>query len=265
MVNRPAPGSLFVLVFAARVCLSQVPAHYIAIDVPRGVSSESVFIRYILAGEDIGSWVQERPGVSSYIISTTREGQSATGIKAVLYAPGCAIQTLDLPLSNSNNPRYSFVCRPLTSVSITGKLTQTGRLAGREVNLQARYIARWAQSFLGIGAGIPVTIPTGDFVYLSADSSFRISVPDLSRDPLAGDATHAGELQIWAKDKTTGEDVAQLTPAGSPTFKTRMGGLRIQSEYPSGAVFAPCAVNGHHVLLDREGFSLREFGDPCDR
>jgi hypothetical protein len=252
------------LVLTAGVCSSQMPAPYIAIDVPSGVGSESVFIRYILAGEELGGWVQPRAGVSSYVIGTTREGQSATRIKAVLYAPGCAIQTLDLPLSNSNNPQYSFLCRPLGSVWITGRLKQTERLAGREVKLQARYIARWAQSFLGLPSGIPLTIPVGDLAYLSADNGFRISVPDLSSDPLAGDPDRSGELQLWAKDKATGEDVAQLTSAGSPTFGTRMGGLKIQSEYPPGMVFAPCALSPH-VLLDREGFSIRAFGDPCDR
>jgi hypothetical protein len=39
----------------------------------------------------------------------------------------------------------------LSSVRITGKLTQTERLSGREVKVQARYIARWAGDFLGSG------------------------------------------------------------------------------------------------------------------
>ena len=263
-VTRPFSGSLLILVLAAGVCSSQMPSHYIAIDIPDSVNSESVFIRYILAGEELGGWVQARPGVSSYIVSTTRQGQSATRIKAVLYAAGCAIETLDLPLSNSNNPRYSFICQPLATVSITGKLTQTERLAGREVRMPAKYIARWAQSFLGLPAGIPLTIPVGDVAYLSAENSFRISVPDLSRDALAARPDHSGELQIWVKDKATGDDIAQLTPRGSPAFKTGMGGLRIQKEYPPDTVFAPCA-RSTNVLLDREGFSIRQFGDPCDR
>jgi hypothetical protein len=175
----------------AGFCVGQVlqpparPAHYIAIDIPEAVNSESVFIRYILAGEELGGWVQPRPGVSSYIIGTTRGGQSAARIKAVLYAPGCSLQTLDLPLSNSTNPHYSFICRPLGNVWITGNLLQTERLAGREVKIQAKYIARWAQSFLGLPAGIPLTVPVGGEGYLAADNSFRISVPDLWRDPLA--------------------------------------------------------------------------------
>jgi hypothetical protein len=262
-VGRETAGFLLLLVLAAGVCLGQIPAHYVAINIPSAVSSESMFIRYILAGEELGGWVRPLAGVSSYIISTTREGQSAARIKAVLYSPGCAIQTLDLPLSNSSNPQYLFICRPLRSLWITGKVTQTERLSGREVKLQARYVARWARSFLGLDAEIPLTIPTGDAAYLSADDSFRISVPDLSRDPLAATPDHPGEIQIWAKDKSTGDDVAQLIPVGSPAFKTRMGGLKIQDEYPSEPVFVPCGLPRSLDLIRRGGFTIGDFRDPC--
>jgi hypothetical protein len=245
----------------------QVPAHYIAINVPDGVRSESIFIRYILAGEELGGWVQARSGINSYIIDTTHGGQSATRIKAILYAPGCAIQTLDIPLSDSNNPEYSFMCRPLASVWIGGRLTQTERLYGRDVKLRAKYIARWAQPFLGLGAEIPVTIPAGDVAYLAADGSFRIWVPDFSRDPLAGAPDHAGELQIWALDKAGEDAVAQLVPAGPQAGRTRTGGLKVQRAYPSETSFAPCTVNPDRLQQhDREGFALRPAPyDVCDR
>src|SRR5580698_9058321 len=135
------------LVLTAGVGSSQLPAHYIAVDLPPDVRSESVFIRYILAGEEIGGWVQPHPGVSAYVISTARGDAAASGIKAVLYAPDCAIQTLDVTLSNSNNPRVAFLCQPLGSVGIAGKIVQRGRMPGREIQVQAKYIARWAQPF----------------------------------------------------------------------------------------------------------------------
>jgi hypothetical protein len=255
---------LLMLVVAAGPGFAQIPSHYVAIDLPSEVSPENVFIRYILAGEAIGGFVQPRPGVSAYIISTTRGDRSAPGIKAVLYAPGCAIQTLDLPLSDSNNPRYSFVCRPLGSVGIAGRILQPERLTGHEVRVQARYIARWAQPFLGLG-DILVTIPVGDVSDLSTDYRFHISVPDLARDPLAGAPDHAGDIQIWAKDKTSGDDVAQLLPGGSAAFRTRMGGLRIQREYPAETIFSPCAVPRSLALIRRDGFIIRtgDYKDPC--
>lgn len=254
---------ILILVLTACVGSGQTPSHYVAIDLPSEVSSESVFIRYILAGKEIGGWVQPRPGVSAYIISTTRGDGSAAGIKAVLYAPGCGMQTLDVPRSDSN-PRYPFLCRPLRSVPIAGKVLQPERLTGHEVNVQARYIARWAQPFLGLG-DILVSIPVGDVVSLLADYRFHMSVPDLARDPLAGAPDHPGEIQIWAKDKTSGDDVAQLLPDGSTTFRTRMGGLKIQREYPAETVFAPCAVPRALMLIRRDGFTIRpgDYKDPC--
>jgi len=99
----PVAFFLPALVLVAGDCLGQVPrlptasSHYLEIKFSREVISESVFGRYLLDGKDFGGWIQPRPGVSSYFISTTHEGRSATRIKALLYAPGCAIETLDLP------------------------------------------------------------------------------------------------------------------------------------------------------------------------
>jgi hypothetical protein len=172
-----------------------------------------------------------------------------------------------LRLAGSGNPQYSFICQPLGSVAISGKLVRSDRLYGREIKLQAKYIARWAPTFPGIGNDLPLTISVGDVGLVSADGRFRMSVPDLARDPLAGTSERAGELQIWAVDKTSGDAVAQLTPATPQPLKAGMGGLKLRSEYPAEIVFAPCTVNpkskqGH----DQEGFALRpDPSDACDR
>jgi hypothetical protein len=237
----------------------------IEIKLPRWVNSESVFIRYQFAGEQFGGWVQPHPGVSSYFISTTHEGRPVTRIKAILYARGCAIQTLDLPVLGSNNQQYSFICLPLPTVWIVGALTRTDRLYGREVKLQAKYIARWSQSFLEASNAIVTTIPVGDVAYPSPDGRFRLSVPDFSQDPLAGAPNHPGELQIWATDQASDGIVALLIPAGPQAIKTRMGGLKIRSEYPPEIVFVPCAANPPRVH-DAIGFAKRPGpSDACDR
>jgi hypothetical protein len=264
----PLPG---ILVLAAGLCSVQnaqrvlAPSPYVEVKLPRAVNSESVFVRYVLTGEDFGGWVQPQPGVSSFFIrTTTHEGRPATRIKALLYAPGCAIQLMDLAVSGSNNREYSFICRPLSSIWIAGTLTRTDRLYGLEVKLHAKYVARWAQSFLQPGAGTITTIPVGDVAYPSPDGRFRLSVPDFSQDPLAGSPDHPGELQIWARERNSGDIVAQLVPTGPQDVKARMGGLRIQSEYPSGLVFAPCATNAPRH--DATGFAMRpEAADACDR
>src|SRR5712671_6332175 len=110
-MKRRVVGFFSRLVLAAGVCSGQTarlpvhPSHYVEIKLPPGVISEGFFVRYALAGESFGGWVPPLSGVSSYFIDTTLKGRQATGIKAILKAPGCAIQTLDLPLSGSNNPQ----------------------------------------------------------------------------------------------------------------------------------------------------------------
>jgi hypothetical protein len=136
------------------------------------------------------------------------------------------------------------------------------RCYGREVKVQAKYIARWAQAFLELGD--VTTIPIGDIAHLSPNGHFRMSIPDFSQDPLAG-APDRGELQVWARDKTTERIVAQLVPVRLRVMKTRMGGMKILSEYPSEIGFAPCIANPAAVH-DASGFALRPgSSDLCGR
>jgi len=138
-------------------------------------------------------------------------------------------------------------------------------LNGHEVNIQASYVARWAQPFLGVDNSFVTGIPVGDVVNLSPDGRFRLSVPDFSQDALATAADHPGELQIWARDKTSNIIVAQLIPAGSQVVKARMGGLKIRSEYPSEIVFTPCPEDARTVH-DAFGFALRtDTSETCER
>ncbi len=249
---------------AAQTATPANPRRYVEIKLPPEVLSETFFARYVLAGQDFGGWVHPLPGISSYGISTTFEGSPVTGIKAILYAPGCAIQTLDLHLTGADNPRFQFLCQPMRSIAIQGALTLSERLYGRKVTLQAKYIARWAQSFLGLDNSFVTSIPVGDTAHLSADGRFRLVIPDLSQDPLAGSPDHAGEIQVWAKDETSGAIVAKLIPADPLFIKSKMGGLKVQNQYPSEVVFAPCA-EGSAQPHDQEGFAMRPaIYDACD-
>lgn len=265
-MKHPVAGCGWLLTLAVGACSGQGPQettpYGIEVKLPPEVYSERVFVRYVPAGDEFGGWVQPPSGVSSFVISP---GNPVPRIRAILYAPGCAIQTVDLPLSGWHNQPYAFTCRPLRSVVIEGALSRIDRLYGREVRLEAQYVAGWAQSFLRLPGGIVTTIPVGDAADVAADGRFRLSVPDLSQDPLAGAADHPGELRILAKDKAGRELVAQLIPTGPHANATRMGGLKIQVAYPAETAFVPCVANppqGH----DAEGFALRSGpADACDR
>lgn len=242
----------------AGICFGQSS---IEILLPSRVNSESFFARYVTTGGGIGDWIQPRPNVSSYTIST----HGPARIRALLYSPGCAIQTFDLALSDQSSQQYSFVCQALPTVEIGGALARPDRLYGRKVRLQARYVARWAQSFLGLDDEIVTFIPIAETSDISSSGEFHLSLPDLSEDALAGSPDHPGELQVWARDAASGGIAAQLIPDGSRLKTTRMGGLPIQNPYPSKIVFTPCAANNPRVR-DALGFALRPGPeDNCDR
>ena len=228
------------------------------ITLPHGIDSESIFIRYVL-DDQFGGWVQPRSETSAYLINTNQQGHSAARIKAVLYAPGCSIQTLDLPVSDSKNQPYSFVCQLLPSFTLVGGLTPPTGLQGREVKV--KYVARWAQHFLGLTDNVTTYIPVGETQYFFADGTFRLSLPDLSKDPLAGSLDRSGDLQIIATDRASGKVVSQLVPVAQ-ALRTRSGNLKIQDSYPAEVVFAPCSAQGF-LVHDSIGFAIRGSGDVC--
>src|ERR1019366_9294890 len=268
-MKRRLVGFVGNLILLAAFCPGQTPtsatpSHYVEIMLPREVISETFFARYVLAGQDFGGWVHPLPGISSYGISTTFEGSPVTGIKAILYAPGCAIQTLDLHLTGADTPQFQFLCQPMRNIAIQGALILSERLYGHKVKLQAKYIARWAQSFLGMDDSFVTSIPIGDVAHLSADGRFRLVIPDLSQDPLARTPDRPGEIQVWAKDETSDAIVAKLIPTDPQFLKARMGGLKVRNEYPSDVVFAPCAESSAQPH-DKIGFAMRPaISDACD-
>ena len=254
----------WLLIFAPILCAAQIHDQ-VEIRLAPGIPSEAVFVRYALSNGGIGGWIQPRPGQSSIIIDTAQSAVPASRIKALIYTPGCAMRTLDLPLRADTSAEYAFTCSPLPTIAITGVLTRFDRLYGHSVTLEPSYIARWASAFLGIANEIPPAIPVGEPVQLPSDGRFRISIPDLSRDPLAGAPENAGEIEIRATDATTGANIAQLIPSPSYRMRTRLGGLLIQPAYPVDITFAPCSVNPPQIH-DANGFARRPApSDACDR
>ena len=249
-------GTLWTL-FLLPLCSAQT-APYVEIKLPVGVRSETILVRYAL-DNDFGGWVDPRPDLSSYFVNTARQGVAAARFRALIYAPGCAIQTVVLSTSGSSVPRYPFVCEPLPNVRLTGALIKSDRLQGREISLEVKYVAQW-----GFGDDWPTDIPVAVTPYASDDGTFEVSLPDLSGDPATAAPDRAGEFQILTRDRTNGSILAQLVPTVS-TLRTRLGGLEIRKAYPDKLEFAACPSRGPQ-LHDAIGFSIRTTAkDTCDR
>jgi hypothetical protein len=177
-------------------------------------------------------------------------------MKAILYAPGCEIQTLDLKLTGSDT-QYSFICQPVVDLEIHGILSRPDRLWRHKVKLQAKYIAGWAGSFLGLGDTLITSIPVGGTTEPSADGRFHLLLPGFFQSP-----GRSGEFRIVATDETKESVVAMLVPPKS--VRTRMGGLVVSKDYPGELIFTPCAASSARVH-DHEGFAIRpDISDSCD-
>jgi hypothetical protein len=248
-------GALWSL-FLLPLCSAQT-APYVEIKLPVGVRSETVFVRYAL-DNDFGGWVDPHPDLSSYFINTTRQGIAAARFRALIYAPGCAIQTVDLPTSGPSVPRYPFACEPLPSVRLTGAIIKSDQLQGLEISLEVKFVAHW-----GFGDDWPTDIPVAVTRYASDDGGFEVSLPVLVDDPAAS-PDRAGEFQILTRDRTSGNILAQLVPTVS-SLRTHKGGLEIRKAYPDKLEFAACPLRSPH-LHDAIGFSIRPTAqDTCDR
>jgi len=213
-------------------------------------------VRYILNGQDVGGAIHGPANVSSFAISIVADGHPSDRMRALLYAPGCEIQTLDLKLVGPDVPRYSFVCQPVRDWEINGALARLDRLWRHKVKFEVRYFAEWMGSFLGLADTLVTSIPVGDEPGPSADGSVHLLLPDFSQSD-----GRSGEFRIVAKDEISEAVVARLIPPKS--MRTRMGGLRVENDHPGEFIFTPCAVDSAHTH-DQYGFALRpDVRDSC--
>lgn len=184
----------------------------------------------------------------------------STHIRAILYAPGCQLQTFDLPITELRAYNYSFQCHAVPQTEIQGVVTRADRLSTYSWAIQARYVAGWAPQFFGYDDGTATVIPlesTSNFD--PRDLTFRLSMPDLSQDVLANSQNHPGQIQIWAQDAKTGKRIAKLRLISSLTENAhkRFGDLPIGMPTRSLLQFASCA-------MPPEEHDAYGFGKPAD-
>jgi len=92
----------------------------VSISLPANIPSETVQIRYFLIGSfgGYGSFIEPRPNQRDYEIDASTERRAADSVKILVYATGCEIQTFDLELTRSPNPKVRFVCDVLPKIRI---------------------------------------------------------------------------------------------------------------------------------------------------
>ena len=118
-------------------------------------------------------------------------------MKAMIYAAGCALETVDAVL-------------PWETLEI-----------------HLNYVAGWARDFFGFNDGLVTTIPVAQTLP-GPDGRFRVAVTDFSRSRMRINPCGSG------CDRATGNLRAELVPL---TGKGESGTLRVAAEYPGRTCF----------------------------
>lgn len=185
-----------VLSLAAMAIVRAQAPHYVEFKVPHNVDSAKIFIRYVL-DSGFGGWVDPKAGVSSYFLETAQNGKAARRLRALIYAPGCAIETYDLAIAGSGVEQIAYGCRPVAWFWMTGAVTGL-----KDSRIQAKFTARWVQQFFDLPDGIVTQVPVGEANYSTDDGQFRLMLPAFSD----------GEVQFWAADRSDGRILGRLVP-----------------------------------------------------
>ena len=123
----------------------------VSIALPADIPSEKVWVRYVLYGSfgGRGSDAARKPGSQLIEIVAAVEGKRADGMKMLVWAPGCKIQTFDIPIQESSDVYESFVCTPLPSITLVGQIKNTHMNGKKPAEVRVDYLALWACGFFG--------------------------------------------------------------------------------------------------------------------
>ncbi len=173
-------------------------------------SPQEVQVRYFLSGDPA---VQQagsvaRPTGSQIVIETAVAGQSARGIRAIVFAPGCQLGTITANLASTR--QADFHCQKLSTTPLHGK-ADISRFSGKALQVEALYNVRWAGQFFGVPRLAISPFSLGK-IKLEDDGSFAFDLPDFASDPSWSSLSHSATLAFVLVDPTNGERLATLTP-----------------------------------------------------
>jgi len=205
-----------------------------AITVAAPTSPQDVQVRYFLSGD---SSVQQassvaRPEDNRILVETSVAGKPAKGFRAILFAPGCQLSTISADDLSASPRQAQFQCQKLSTTSLHGK-TDVSRFSGKQLQVEALYVCRWAGQFFGVpGLAIsPFSVIKGK---VGEDGTFALDLPNFAADPLWNSLAHNATLTLVLVDSANGERLAHLA---APRDLSRGSSLKIAASYPQEIEF----------------------------
>jgi hypothetical protein len=228
-----------------------------------GVGSAGVWGRYVFrdARTVRSGWITPRNGQESFEISGLPT-DTAGHLRAIVYVPGCAIQTYDILVEKPGRYSKCFECQAVPRVQITGQLPIMILGYGHPVQIEAKFVARWAAAFFRFDDGTSTEIPFGNAATLDERSIFHMLVPDLRAVVGGGPQGSQGAIRFLVRDRVTGQILDQLR-ISSPGFQTgRFADLPIDLLRPEGVRLTFLTAD-HECGHDQFGFAHRSSDNFC--
>jgi hypothetical protein len=225
------PGILMTYLFPVLLTAQTAPA--VSIELPSGIPSEEVQIKYSLRGSFgyVGGFMEPKPGLRAIRVNASNdEGQAATAIKILMYAPGCDFMTFNLLLGAAVIPER-FVCNSLPKVSLSGEVPSE-LVGGHSAEIVVTYNAYWWGDCgdCTVTTVVLATVPTGK------DGTFHAEFTDLSSRGNSSVPFSGGDLSLTLRDSKTWNHLSTFLVPESLDLKTGLG-LKIQSSYPANLKF----------------------------
>src|SRR5438270_8266983 len=206
-----------------------------AITVAAPTSPRDVQVRYALSGNPSVQQASSvaRPEDNRILVETSVAGKPAKGFRAILFAPGCQLSTISVDDLSAGTRQAQFECQKLSTTPLHGK-ADISRFAGKQLQVEALYVCRWAGQFFGV-PGLAISPFSVGKAKVGDDGSFALDLPDFSSDPLWSNLSHNATLTFVLIDGSNGERLGRLS---APRDLSRGSGLKVAASYPAEIAFA---------------------------
>ena len=210
----------------------------VSISLPPSVPSQTVQISYFLIGPfgGDGNYVTQRSDVDSYEIPTVVDGQAASEIRMIIYASGCEIQTFVIHLTEGLAAKQDFPCQRVPTVKLSGRITNSELVTGKNVEVVVTYMAFWAHEFYGIADGMVTQFRVAT-VSPDLNGIFQVGVPYFRADATASSKELRASLRLMLRDSQTENPVVWNLEPEMPELRAEDHSLQIRSHYPEGLKF----------------------------
>jgi hypothetical protein len=209
---------------------------FVSIVLPQDVPSENVQISYHLVGPfgGYGGYAAQQFGASSYQIPTFVDGKAANEIRAIVYASGCEIQKVIIPLKDQSRLSREFACQQAETIRFSGQIVPSELARYGNAELVIAYMARWAHGFYGISDG-PVTRFELAKISPQADGRFDVNLPLISEEATGSEPQTS--ICLMLRDSRTLNPIASNLEPDDAELRSADSCLQSRTSYPTGMKF----------------------------